>query len=166
MVVSNTSPILYLAKLGKLELLKKLFNKVFIPREVYKEAVLNGREKGFVDATLIERAIKDHWIEVKDVVSNKNISIYSEIDVGEQEAIELAKNLNSKLLLIDDAPARVIAESFGLSVKGTLFVLMKAYSKKIINKIETKNLLSRLISLGFRISPELYGKILDEIDKI
>jgi|SRR3989344_8030053 len=162
MIVSNTSPLLYLAKLGKLEILKKLFVKVFIPEEVYEEAVLNGKE--FIDSKVIERAVNEKWIEVKSV-SNKNKEIYDEIDIGESAAIELAKTLNAKLLLIDDAPARVLAESFGLSVKGTLYILLKAYNEKIINKNEIKSLLSRLILLGFRISPELYGEILEEIGK-
>ncbi len=165
MPVSNTSPLLYLAKLGKLDLLRKLFNKIFIPTAVYEEAVLKGKEKSFIDARVIEQAINEKWIEVKKVNLN-NKERYSEIDIGESEAIELAKTLNSNLLLIDDAPARVIAESFGLNVKGTLFVLMKAYSNKLINENEIRNLLSRLISSGFRISPELYGKILEEIDKV
>jgi uncharacterized protein len=162
MIVSNTSPLLYLAKLGKLELLKKLFAKVFIPEEVYEEAVLNGKD--FVDSKVIERAVNEKWIEVK-TTSNKNKETYGEIDIGESAAIQLAKTLNAKLLLIDDAPARVIAESFGLYVKGTLYIILKSYNEKIINKNEIKGLLSRLISLGFRISPELYGKILEEIDK-
>ncbi|MEK6894495.1 MAG: DUF3368 domain-containing protein [Nanoarchaeota archaeon] len=163
MIVSNTSPLLYLAKLGKLELLKRLFDKIFIPEAVYNESVIQGQ--GFVDSRAIEKAVKDGWIEVKKVNFDKNNEIYHEIDIGESEAIELSNELKIKLLLIDDATARAIAESLGLNVKGTLYVLLKAYHKKIINKIEFKRNLSRLISLGFRISPELYGRILDEINQ-
>ncbi|MEK6924761.1 MAG: DUF3368 domain-containing protein [Nanoarchaeota archaeon] len=163
MIVSNTSPLLYLAKLGKLELLKRLFDKIFIPEAVYNESVIQGQ--GFVDSRAIEKAVKDGWIEVKKVNFDKNNEIYHEIDIGESEAIELSNELKIKLLLIDDATARTIAESLGLNVKGTLYVLLKAYHKKIINKIEFKRNLSRLISLGFRISPELYGRILDEINQ-
>ncbi len=164
MIVSNTSPLIYLAKLGKLELLKRLFNKIIIPWAVYEEVVLRGKERGFIDATIIENAINNDWIEVKKIIA-EDINLSSELDAGESEAIQLAKELNASLLLIDDAPARTLAESFGLSVKGTLYVLTKSYKKELINKSEIKNLLSRLISLGFRISPEIYGRILEEIDK-
>jgi predicted nucleic acid-binding protein len=166
MVVSNTSPLLYLAKLGKLDLLKKLFDKIIIPETVYEEVVLKGKERGFIDAVVIDKAINDGWIEVRQVTFDKKIESYSsEVDAGELAVIQLAKKLNSALTLIDDAPARIIAEGLGLKVKGTLHVLLKAYSKKLIKREEIKKLLSRLISLGFRISPELYGKVLEEIDE-
>ena len=163
MIVFNTSPLLYLAKLGKLELLKDLFNIILIPEAVYEEAVINGKD--YADSKIVQKAINEGWIKIK-LIHVKNKEFNEELDIGELEAIELAKNLNAKLLLIDDAPARAIAESFGLNVKGTLYVLLKAYKKSIINKNDVKNLLFRLLSLGFRISPELYGKILEEIDKI
>lgn len=164
MIVSNTSPLLYLAKLGKLEILKIIFNKIYIPEAVYEEAVLNGKEKGFLDARIIEKAVSDGWIEVRKVSDNFDKTLYGEIDMGEIQAIKLAKEIKSKLLLIDDAIARIISQSLGLNSKGILYVLLRAYHKKIINKKEIKRGISRLISLGFRISPELYGKILEEIE--
>ena len=165
MIISNTSPLLYLAKLGKLELLKILFNRVVIAEEVYKEVVVRGKERGFIDALAVEKAINDGWIEVREIGYLKNVEKYaSEIDAGELETIQLAHELRASVVLIDDAPARIIAQNLNLSVRGTLYVIVKSYKKKLTSKIETKDLLSRLISLGFRISPELYGKVLSEID--
>ena len=166
MIVSNTSPLMYLAKLGKLEFLQKLFGKVFIPQAVYTEVVVRGKERGFADAILIEKAIDNRWMEVKKAVADRKIEKYiSELDSGEAEVIKLAITLKPSLVLIDDAPARAIAQGLGLFVKGTLYVLLKANAKKLIDKNECKKLLSRMISLGFRISPELYGKILEELEK-
>ncbi len=166
MIVSNTSPLLYLAKLGKLHFLKSLFDKVIIPNKVYEEVVVKGKEKRVIDAKIIEKAIIDGWIKVKQFTLDKEAESFAGVmDAGEAAAIGLAKKLSPLLTLIDDAPARAIAESLGLKVKGTLHVLLRAHRKKLIEGKEFKRLLSRLISLGFRISPELYGKVLEEIDK-
>ncbi len=165
MIVSNSSPLIYLAKIGKLELLNKLFGKIAIPVEVYNE-VVKGKEEAFFDAVKVEKAVKDGWIEVKEVKLTRELEFFSrEIDLGELYAIQLAKNIQSSLLLIDDASARTIAESFGLNVKGTVYVLLDAKEKKFIDKKEIKELINELIYAGFRLSSELYGRILNEIEK-
>ena len=91
--------------------------------------------------------------------------LYSEIDFGEVSVINLAKKLKPDLVLLDDASARTIAESFGFNVKGTIYVLLKSFKEKLLNKNELKDLLKNLISEGFRILPEFYAQILDEIEK-
>ena len=166
MIVSNSSPLIYLSKIGKLSLLKELFNKIKIPKEVYNEVVLRGREGGFSDSYSVEKAVEDGWIEVISIKLDKQIEKFaSEIDFGEVEAISLALKLKAQLVIIDDSSARTIAESFGLNVKGTLYVLLRAYKNKLISKNDVKNNINSLIRLGFRISPELYGEILNELDK-
>ncbi|PIN93389.1 DUF3368 domain-containing protein [Candidatus Pacearchaeota archaeon CG10_big_fil_rev_8_21_14_0_10_31_24] len=166
MIVSNSSPLIYLAKLRKLKLLKELFGKVFIPSEVYEEVVISGKEKSFSDAFLVEKAKIDGWLHIETINNKKEISSFpSEIDYGEAAAIILAKKKNASLLLIDDASARAIAQSFGLKVKGTIFVILQAYKNKLISKQETKSLMASLVREGFRISHELYVSVLEEIDK-
>lgn len=166
MIVSNSSPLIYLSKIGKLSLLKELFNKIKIPKEVYNEVVLKGREGGFSDSYSVEKAVEDGWIEVISIKLDKQIEKFaSEIDFGEVETISLALKLKAQLVIIDDSSARTIAESFGLNVKGTLYVLLRAYKKKFISKNDVKNNINSLIRLGFRISPELYGEILNELDE-
>lgn len=166
MIISNSSPLMYLTKINQLELLKKLFKEIIIPREVYEEVVVRGKEGNFLDALKVEKAISDNWIKVKDVAIDKEIEKFSnEIDLGEISVINLAKRLNADLILIDDASARAIAEILGFKVKGTIYILLESYRKKLINKKEIKDLLFLLISEGFRISSELYAKILDYIEK-
>ncbi|CAG0963865.1 MAG: hypothetical protein MPEBLZ_02775 [Candidatus Methanoperedens nitroreducens] len=49
MIVSNSTILIYLAKIGKLNLLKKLFTEVFIPVEVFNEVVVNGKEQQHIE---------------------------------------------------------------------------------------------------------------------
>lgn len=165
MIISNTSPLIYLAKLNKLELLKELFNKIIIPKEVFDE-VIKGKEEKYFDAIKIENAVKSGWIDVKEITIGKELEEFApEIDIGELSVIQLALRLKPEMILIDDASARAIAESFGFNVKGTLYILLKSFSKKMIDKKQIKILLNELVSVGFRISTELYVKVLEEIDK-
>lgn len=64
------------------------------------------------------------------------------------------------ITLMDDASGRKVGESLGLTTKGTLYVLLKTYRKKLISKGEAEKCLSELLAAGFRLSPELYSKAL------
>ena len=166
MILSNSSPLIYLAKLGKLDILKTLFKEIIIPKEVYEEVVIKGKEEKFFDALKVENSVQEGWLKVKETTINKEIeTLAPEIDLGEIALISLAKKLKPSLILIDDASARAIAESFGFNVKGTLYILLTAYKKKIIDKNEIKELINRLIVSGFRISQELYINLLGELEK-
>ena len=164
MIVSNSSPLMYLAKIGKLSFLKVLFKEIIIPKEVYEEVVI-GKNERYIDSFVVEKAVKEGWIKVKETKINNELEGFApEIDKGEIAVISLAKQINSSLVLIDDASARTIAESFDLNVKGTLYVLLKAFKSKITDKKETIKLINRLISSGFRISQESYMQILNDLN--
>lgn len=166
MIISNSCPLIYLTKINKLDLLKILFKEISIPKEVYEEVVVKGLEGNFLDALKVKNSIKENWIKVENIKITKEMSEFiSEIDIGEISVINLARNIKPKLLLIDDASARAIAESFGFEVKGTLYILLKAYKHKLMTKDEIKLSLKDLVSNGFRISSELYVQILDSIEK-
>lgn len=162
-VISNSSPLIYLAKIGKIDLLKKLFRQVFIPQEVYYEVVTKGREIGAAEVIEISDAV-GKWIKVKKIkYRNKLEEFAPELDVGEIGVIYLAKKLGADIVLIDDASAAAVAKTFGLKCAGTIYVLLKAFKQKLISKREVIDLLDKLVDSGFRISIELYKKVLDEI---
>ncbi len=121
-VVSNSTPLIHLAKIDKLDLLKEFFGEVFIPEAVYRECVLEG--KGSEDSKLIEKADWIKVVRIKDETLKKSLML--ELDEGESEAIVLALEVNSELLLIDDYDGREIARALGLKVTGTIGVLLKA----------------------------------------
>ncbi len=83
---------------------------------------------------------------------------------GELALVGLAKGLKPDLILVDDASARKVTEGFGFNVKGTLYVLLLAYKKKIIAKDEARRLVDELIVAGFRISTEIYSKVVKELE--
>lgn len=156
MIVANSSPIIILAKQGMLELLKKCFGKVIIPKSVNDEIM---QKKGSPETTALEEAIKSKWIVVKGItiipaLDTKNIG------EGEKEAISLAHK-HKTLLIIDDDLAKKYASIFGVTAHGTLFVLYLTYIKKLIDKADVITALEGMIADGFYISPELYSRFFD-----
>lgn len=129
-VVSNSSPLIALAKVGKLHILRDLFGKITIPKAVWYEVAVRG--KGKPGAEEVEKA---EWIEVKEVRDKLSVEVLKgEIEVGEAEAIVLAKELNADLLIIDESIPRIIAESVGLRVVGSLAILYIAKKRGLIDE--------------------------------
>lgn len=169
--VSNTSPLIWLAKIGKLNLLKDLFGEVIISEESYKEAVEVGLKEGYSDALVIKDACDQGWIKVKhlnerQIAVCQNIIKHSiELHIGEVQAIVLARESKDSLLLMDDSSGRAFAETWGLRVKGVLYVIITALRNNLTDKTEAKESMLNLVRKGFRIEPKFLAKILQEIEK-
>ena len=121
-VISDTSPIINLAIIDKLDLLPQLFDTIVIPEAVFNEIVIIG--KGLPGSDIIENA---KWVEVK--ACNNRILINSLLDyvqIGEAEALTLALELHADTIIVDEAAARNLAEQFGLNFTGLLGILIKA----------------------------------------
>jgi len=148
-VVSNVTPLIYLAKANQLGLLQAMVKQVFIPEAVYQEVVIEGKRLGEKDAYRVERAITQGWIMVQDVkvVYPVEISIHP----GEVEVISLAKEKGIEVVLMDDAKARAASEIAGLRPIGTLWLILKAVKNQILNFDEflsTSRILSNLDSIS------------------
>ena len=168
-VISNTSPLIWLSKIGKITLLKELYGEVIIPEEVYREAVEKGLQEGFSDALITKQCIDQGWIKIstlneKEVeLCQKIIKHSPEIHMGEAQAILLARKTKT-LLLMNESSGRAFAETWGLKVKGTLYVFMEALRKELLDKDMAKEAVLQLISKGFRIESKLLARILKEIE--
>ena len=120
-VISDTSAILNLNIIGKLNLLKLLYGKVIIPDAVYEELLELEKTKG--GYTSIDSL---NWIEIRktsDKIFVENLK--EKLDSGESEAIVLAKELNAEVLVIDESKGRKIAVDLGLNVIGIIGILIK-----------------------------------------
>ena len=160
-IVSDTSPISNLLRIGQLSILKNLYSCVIIPQRVYQE--LRELTKFGIDFTLIESA---DWIKTQVILDQVlALTLLSELDPGEAEAIVLAIELKADRLLIDERIGRKIAKRYGLNITGLLGILVAAKQNSLIPEI--KPLLNQLISQAkFRIHPDLYYQILQDVDKV
>jgi len=152
LVVSNSSPLIALARLAQLELLQALYDEVLIPSAVYQEVVQAG--KGREDAVAVGSA---SWITVQTVQDTLAVDLLrDQLDQGESEAIVLALETKADLLLIDEARGRRIAQSRGLTHIGTVGIIVLAKRKKLIPSGTA--MLDQLIDIGFRMDTPLYER--------
>jgi len=170
-VVANAGPVIWLAKIGRLELLRKLYEEVSIPKEVYLESVEKGLEHGFRDALIIKEASDKGWIKIVELsqaqstIRDRITHQLKELDAGEIEVIVYAKDTGADLILLDDSTARSFAESWGLETRGTLYILLKALKMDLLKVNEARELIYELVERGFRIDPRLLAKLIKRLQK-
>jgi predicted nucleic acid-binding protein len=149
-VVCNTGPILALAHIHQHNLLRHLFGTIVIPPAVRAE---------IHDEISVAAVNTAEWISVQAVQDALAVQLLREdLDAGECEAIVLAKELSADLVLIDERAATRRARAVGLTVMGTLGVLLLGKQTGHIPAI--KPLMDQLRSLDFHISTDPYGHVL------
>ena len=156
--ISNASPLIQLAKIGHLSLLARLHSQVLIPNAVHREVVLAGR--GRPGAEAVARAEADGWLIQTAAPEDRVLDMLrDQIDVGEAEAIRLALEQPSAIVLLDDMAARSIAIRMGLRVTGTLGLLLRAKQMGFVPQLHP--LIAQLCADGrFYIAPAVVTQIL------
>ena len=127
-VVSNSSPLISLARIGKLELLAALFGEIAIPPEVHREVTVTGQ--ALPGASEIKRA---DWIRVTPLPLAPDADLVGRCEGlggGEAAAIYLGRALNADLVLLDERRARRVAAEVPLPIAGCLAVLETAFRRK------------------------------------
>ncbi len=152
MIIADSSPLIFLAVIDKLELIKILFDDVLIPEAVYKEITQYNK--------LNYKVLDNYFLRKVKKINNLAAAEFlkSDIDDGESEVIVLASELGVDHVLMDDSKGRRRAELYGLKVKGTLSVLIQAKRNGVIESV--KEQMDSLISHGFRIDHALYSRVL------
>ncbi len=147
-IISDTSCLITLGNVNKLEILRDLFQEVIITKEVRDE--FNERLPDWITV-----------MDVKDKQRQNEIEI--RLDKGEASSIALALELPNSMLIVDEIKGRKIAESFNIEIIGTIGVLILAKKKDLIDDIIGIIMIMR--SQGFRLSDNLLNTLMDSYGK-
>jgi hypothetical protein len=153
-VIANTSPLFYLHRLGLLEILPKLYGSIMIP-----EAVARELEKGASQGEDTPRLRSYSWIEIVRIETPEYLKLVVDLGAGESEVLALATKYPSSLVILDDRLARRIADMKQFRMTGTVGVLLRARKRNLIP--ELKPVIENLLSLNFRLKPELVKTVLE-----
>lgn len=158
-IVSNTSPLLNLAIVNQLALVREQFEVVFIPPAVLVELRPNSQEPG---AAHLQAALADGWLQVIPL-TNTGVAraLKRELDEGEAEAIALALQLGHNDVLIDEHDGRAVAKSMALRPIGLLGVLLRAKRQGTLATI-APILVALQNEAGFFISKALRAELLHQ----
>ena len=150
-VVSNSSPLIALARIGRLNLLASFYKRVLIPAEVHHEVTVAGR--GLPGAEEVRNA---PWIDVASQKAPPDpllVRACRSLGAGERGTILLAKSLQAGLLLLDDSKARRVARDAGLAVAGCLGVLESGARRGLISDL--RQAYTDLLRQGIRFNIRL-----------
>jgi predicted nucleic acid-binding protein len=164
--IINSSPLIYLGKLGLLSLLQQLFDQVLTVNTV-KEEVLDSSASEYA---ILHSAFSD-WLIVSEVPEGPlstrlgNMGLHQ----GEVDALVLAyyikKQKSDSVIVIDDLAARDVARTLGLKVTGTIGIILRATKSGFLTKNESRTKIQSLVEeTSFRMSAALYSKVMSDLE--
>jgi uncharacterized protein len=152
--IVDTSPLCYLHRAGVLHVLPAIFGRVIVPGQVVAEL-----SAGRADGHDLPDPIFLPWADVRTVLPlSPELESFGRLDAGERAVLTLALAIPGSVAILDDLPARRVAESFGVNVTGTLSVILDA--KRLGHVPSVRPLLDCLQELRFRMSADLRKHVL------
>ena len=153
-VIINSTPIIALASIDSLYLLKELYKEVYIPNAVYDEICAKQGSKTQIELVRAREQIQARQIENIETKKFFRVQLHD----GEVEVMILGKELSADLLVIDDHIAREYAKYLDFNVTGTLGVILKSKEKGLIEKVRLH--IDALIDNGIYIGNKVYEDVL------
>lgn len=151
MIISDSTTLIILFDLKKIELLSNLFKKVYIPFSVFNE--INFKYEIKLPSFIQTLHVEDSEL----LTSLKNL-----LDIGESEAIALAKEKNLPLI-IDEKKGRKIAQNLNINIIGLLGIIYLNVKKEFMSKDEARRFLDIAKDNGYRISTKLIDDMLKSL---
>lgn len=151
-VIVNSTPLIALSKVGKLELLEKLYKEITIPEAVFWEVTRKN------DA--VKRSIEESvWIHIESVHDDRSKLMYkAKLHDGEVEVMILAQEYEGDhLVVIDDGPARKTADYLSLTLTGTIGVLVKAKENGYVESVMM--IIQQMEQKGIYFSEDLKARV-------
>lgn len=151
-IVSDSTTIITLTNISRVDVLGNLFDKIYIPEKVYEE-IVEKENVGLDDTFFIEKVIEDkglcHLLE-------------KSLDSGESESIVLAKEMGLRLL-IDEKKGRKIASNMDIKIIGLIGLLMLNVKYNKLSSNEVLTVYRSVKSDGFRVGHNLEDNFIDYV---
>ncbi len=151
MIIGDSSALVALSIMDRLELLETLFGKVYVPQAVYDEVSISSKPQ----ALKLRKFLADKTIKVQIDIAKMGLGR------GEIEAITLYKKMNANFLLIDDRRAKSFAKMNDVNVIGSLGVMVLAKELGKAKSIRTD--LGKLLNSNIFVSKNLINRVLKQV---
>jgi predicted nucleic acid-binding protein len=162
-VIADAGPLIALARVEALYLLRDLFGRVCITTTVRNE--LLPAEATFSDFHMLTQALNEGWIDVVDVAPLNYKPLNPGVDAGEASSIQVAKQWqeagDAVLIVMDDRAGRLEAKSRDLTLIGSAAVIGLAKTQGLIPA--ARPLLEQMLASGYFIGPSVVSVILANV---
>jgi len=166
--IFDSSPLIYLNKVGLDWVFAQLEGEKCIPTQVYEQVITEGKIRGDADALVSEELIEKGVIKVVTIRNDfKKMlkGLREELHEGEVEVLALAKAKRG-VAVLDESIAREVGSIFKIEVHGTLFLIFLMVKKRRLKKDEAKDKVDLMIRKGFRLGHEEYLEFLRLLETI
>ena len=152
MIKIDASSLIISLKMDFIDILTKLYDKLIITEAIYKEVIINGKNKGRQEAIIGDKLIKEKKITIHKL-DEKLMDL--KLGLGETEVIHNSIN-NKCLCMMEDKKARKIAESYNLDVRKIPISILEAYQNKLIDNTEFEDYLIKWVKYASPSYEEVY----------
>jgi len=169
MWVFDATPLIYLAKIGRLELVAHFEASCVVPERVFAEVVTAGIEAGYPDARRIERSVDADRFEtvsvtLEDPLSSRlrEHSTLSDADV----AVLACANAHDGVAVMDETYGRDVAATEGITTRGTAYLVLTLAKQGAIGVDDARTAIDSMIDEGWYCAPDVYARILRTLDAL
>lgn len=168
MWVFDATPLIYLAKAERLELLEQFDQSCVIPERVYKEVVDTGIEEGYPDARRIERCVEEGSFEIVEVPETESFERLRENDNLSDADVAVLVYAASEggVAVMDETYGRDVAATEGITTRGTAFVVLSLVRDGIIDASEGRETVDTMLEAGWYCAPDAYATILRKLGSL
>ena len=166
MWVFDATPLIYLAKVNKLQLVTHLEGQCYLPQQVHSEVVATGLEEGYTDARRVEQCIDAGLFEVVSVDDSQLVGQLQQnpnLSDADVAVLECAASRDA-IAVMDEAYGRTAAEIEGIETRGTAYIVLLCAKHEDISVSKAREIVDSMIEAGWYCAPDLYTKLVRKIE--
>ena len=166
--VFDATPLIYLAKAERLDVIETLDEPRVVPKAVYREVVTTGVEQGYDDARRIERAVEDGLVDVVAVDTDDSpvaTRLARHPGLSDADAAVLAcADARDAVAVMDESAGRSAAGVEDVETRGTAYVVVTAVRDGALSTADGRDAIDAMIDGGWYVAPDVYTKIVEKLE--
>ncbi|TKX66960.1 DUF3368 domain-containing protein [Halorubrum sp. GN11GM_10-3_MGM] len=168
--VFDATPLIYLAKAERLDVIDTLDEPRVVPEAVYREVVTAGVKEGYDDARRIERAVEDGLVDVV-VVDTDDSPVATRLarhpGLSDADVSVLAcADARDAIAVMDESVGRSAAEVEDVETRGTAYLVLAAVRDGTLSTAEGRDTVDAMIDHGWYVAPDVYTKIVEKLESL
>ena len=166
--VFDATPLIYLAKAKRLDVIETLDEPRLVPKAVHHEVVTAGVERGYDDTRRIERAVEDGLINVVAVDTDDSpVAIRLRNHPGLSNAgvaVLACADARDGVAVMDESAERSAAEVEDIETRGSAYVVLSAVQRGMLTPKRGRETIDAMIDAGWYVAPDLYTTLVRKLE--
>ena len=163
--VFDATPLIYLAKAERLDVIETLDGPRIVPEAIHHEVVTTGVERGYDDARRIERAVEAGLVDVDLDDSPVADRLQRHPGLSDADVAVLAcADARDGVAVMDESAGRSAAEVEDIETRGTAYLVLSAVKRGAMAPERGHRTIDAMVDAGWYVAPDLYTKIVRKLE--